>query len=143
MERMLGVASPETGDCIQISRGKPKEVTSKDDMKSTRGSFADLQEGQGHRRGESAYDRQRATSIQQDKAFDVAPPPRGRETAVEQEKERIRDVSLSSSPSVASGGKRKSWGSPRRFLERMKTKQSWGLTTRVGRAWGENERDLR
>lgn len=100
-------------------RGRPREVTPKDDLRSMRGSL--VHDEESHLRSKSPYDMQRATTL----------PKRlgGRESHIEDASERARDVSTVSSPSIANGGKRRSWGSPMRLLERVKTKRSWGLTS--------------
>ncbi|KAK5939735.1 hypothetical protein PMZ80_008117 [Knufia obscura] len=107
-------------------RGRATEVMSVD-SRSMRGSLAhaDVEDG------ENAYERQRAVSSGMGHVTSTSRSDRGQVLHEENSRVRTRDVSVDSSPSIfsASGEKRKSWGSPKRLLERMKTRGSWGLTS--------------
>lgn len=103
-------------------RGRPRAVTSKDGLRSMRGSLAHAEVSRS--RTESPYDLQRAATVLKGRH-----ELHGRESHVDDAKERALDIGTISSPSITSGCKRRSWGSPMRLLERVKTKKSWGLTS--------------
>jgi len=126
----------EASGSRETLRGRPLEVRVEEDLRSMRGSFADadsdVEDIKWHRRKESTYERQKAASIQRKEDLAASSPTTSSDTYIDPERARegvrTRDVSLSSSPSLASGGKRKSWGSPRRLLERVKTR-TWASTS--------------
>lgn len=131
VEKLLGMKQEEATKCRETLRGRPRAVTSKDGLRSMRGSLAHAEESRS--RSESPYDLQRAATVLKGRHG-----LRGRGSHVDDAKETIRDVSTISSPSITSGSKRRSWGSPMRLLERVKTKKNWGLTSPSnGRLVGE------
>ena len=139
MERLLGMRCEEAMISRETIRGTPKRVASgRNFTKSSTGSLAHVEEGPWASvssfaaLGSPLSPQVPGGTVRKASYEEKRTEPdgvHGRGSYVDRERERSREpsLSLSSSQSIVSGGsKRRSWGSPKRFLERVKTKKGRG-----------------